>query len=359
MTRWLMVAVVTSMGCGQPQQTTCQLATAGGYPATGFMAATTAERGINERLDELISSMEGAAKQPPVLTTRATLDMQFGSGSPSLSSLTAPSFAAQVNEVFTAFIASQDKQWTPANPPNGGGRYGAFLFSERGLDLAEFTEKGLFGALVFAEVVKRLPAATTPDSIDQLVALYGATPAFPQNDSNAEGKDTFTAKYAKRRTPPGMSGSYTIIRDAFITARLASTSANCSAERAQALETVRQEWERVLSATAVYYIHSATTKLQDASADATKKASALHDLGEAIGLVHGLKAVPAASRKITDPQLDALLASLKAPTFSTASTFRLVTDTPADLDSLLMANTQLGTVYGFSADDMARFRTSY
>lgn len=355
----LVLLAVLSTGCGPGPTTTCPLTLTGSYPATTFMTASANERALNDRAESLVAAMDGAAAQPPVRTTRAALDMLWTTGSPSLSSLTAAPFGPVMGEVFTAFIASQDQTWTPANPPNGGGLYGKFIFSDRGVDVSEFVEKGLFGALAFNEVVKRLPNATTPESVDQLVALYGATPTFPQDDKAPEGKDNFTAKYAKRRTPPGMSGSYTIIRDAFTTARLAATSSSCAAERTQALDTVRQEWERVLSATVVFYVNASVSKLQDANADVAKKAGALHDLGEAIGMLHGLKAVPSASRKITDAQLDSVLTALKAPTFGTATVFRFVTDVPPDLDGLLTANTQLATIYGFSADDMARFRTSY
>jgi hypothetical protein len=353
-----LIAVVL-LGCGQGPTTTCKLALTGSYPSTTFMAATTNERTLNEQAERLVAALDGPGLQPPVRTTRDALDALWTTGSTSLVSVTAPAFSAQMNDVFTAFIASQDKMWTPANPPLGGGLYGKYVFSERGVDLSELVEKGLFGALALNEAIKRMPTATTPESIDQLVALYGATPTFPQDEKAPEGKDTLTAKYAKRRTPPGMSGSYTIIRDAFMTARAAATSPNCSAERAQALETVRQEWERVLASTSFFYINATVSKLQDANADAAKKAAAMHDLGEAVGLLHGLRAVPSASRKITDAQLDALIAGVKAPALATTTAFRLLTDVPPELDGLSMANTQLATIYGFSADDVVRFRASY
>lgn len=342
----------------------CTVTLSGTYPDSAFAQNAQAEAALLGKLNALNAPMRNAELDAGTVTSRQDLDQLFNAGTPSLASLTSPAFTPVLDQTLTAFLAAQGKLWTPANPPVGsGGLYGSGtstrIFSERGVDLRQLVDKGLYGALFYSEFVKRLPTATSPEAIDRLLALYGATPAFPQNDTTAAGRDELTAKYAKRRNPMGAAGSYTIIRDAFIKARLAAGSADCSAERVEALEAIKLEWERVLASTVIFYVNSGATKLQDANADATKKASALQDLGEGAAFFVGLKAVPAANRKITDAQIDQVLSGLRASTLQQATVFRLVTDVPPDIDGLLQVNAQLQQVYGFNADDLMRFRTNY
>jgi hypothetical protein len=343
--------------------TGCTVTLTGAYPDAGFATNAAAEIGLLAKLNALNAPMRAAELDAGVTVTRAQLADLFDAGTPSLASLTAPGFTPVVNDTFTAFLASQGKLWTPMDPPMSGGLYGSgtsqWIFSERGVDLRQVIDKGLYGALFYAEAVKRLPTATTPEAIDQLLALYGATPNFPQNDTTAPGRDELMAKYAKRRTPQGMTGQYTTLRDAFVRARLAAGTASCNAERTAALETIKTEWEKVLAATVIFYVNSAATKLQDPAADVTKKASAMHDLGEGASFFLGLKAVPQASRRITDAQIDQVLTAMKIPSLSGATAFQLLTMVPPDVDAILVANMQLQTIYGFTADEMVRFRTNY
>lgn len=355
----LITAFILAFGCGQGASQ-CKANLTGSYPTDRFADATQNERALNARFEALISAMEDTAADPPVLTTRATLDMLFTTGSPSVSSLTNPSFVPTMNELFDGVVAAQGKTFVASNPPTTGGRGAAKKpFGERGVNLAEYAEKGLFGAMVFKEAVARIPKATTPETIDQLVALYGAPPTFPQDDSMSAEKNVFTAGYAKRRTPPGGTGVYTTLRDAFTTARLAAGASGCDAERKAALESVQREWEKVLIITTIYYLNAAQVKLEDGSADATKKLGALGNLSEAVGFLNGLRSVPAESRTLKDADLEALLSSLKVPSLSTATLYRYATDVPPDTQSLVNAKATLQTRYGFTADEMAKFITAF
>lgn len=355
----LVSMAVLSLGCGQGASQ-CKANLTGSYPSERFVEATQNERALNARFEALIAAMEDTAADPPVLTTRAALDTLFTSGTPSVSSLTSPAFVPTMNELFDGVVAAQGKTFVASTPPTSGGRGAAKKpFSERGVNLAEYAEKGLFGAMVFKEAVARLPKATTPETIDQLVALYGAPPTFPLDDSTSAEKNVFTAGYAKRRTPPGGTGVYTALRDAFTTARLAVGAPGCDAERQAALETVQREWEKVLVITTIYYLNAAQVKLEDGSADATKKLGALGNLSEAVGFLNGLRFVPAERRTLTDGDLEALLTTLKTPSLATSSLHRYATDVPADTQSLVNAKTMLQARYGFTTDEMAKFVTAF
>jgi hypothetical protein len=143
-----------------------------------------------------------------------------------------------------------------------------------------------------------------------------------------------------------------------VKARLASTSSRCEAERVAALETVKTEWERVLASTVVFYVYSAAGKLQDPNANLTTKASAMHDLGEGAAFLVGLKAVPVANRRITDAQLDQVLTAMRIPSLTQATAYQLLTVVPADVDGLLAAATRLQMAYGFTSDELNRFRNN-
>lgn len=357
---------VAVAACGGPMptpNTTCDVTLTGAYPGEAFATNAAGEIALLTKLNALNAPMRNAELDAGVTTDRATLDRLFNEGTPSVASITPPAFVPVVNDTFTAFLAAQGKVWTPSNPPMGtGGIYGtgtsSWIFSEKGVDLRQMLDKGLYGAAFYGEAMRRLPMATTPASIDQLVALYGASPAFPQNDTTAMGKDELAAKYAKRRTPAGMEGPYTRLRDAFVKARLASTSSRCEAERVAALETVKTEWEEVLASTVVFYVYSAAGKLQDPTANLTTKASAMHDLGEGAAFLVGLKAVPVANRRITDAQLDQVLTAMRIPSLTQATAYQLLTVVPADVDGLLAAATRLQMAYGFTSDELNRFRNN-
>ncbi|MBL8920634.1 MAG: hypothetical protein JNJ54_17345 [Myxococcaceae bacterium] len=367
MPRTIAVLALLAAACGPmtpgADAGACPIALAGAYPDGGFATNAAAELTLLGKLNALNAPMRAAELDAGATVTRTQLDDLNGAGSPSLASLTTPGFQPVAAETFTAFLAAQGRIWTPTEPPNAGGLYGVgtsqWIFSGRGVDLRQVIDKGLYGALFYAEAVKRMPNATTPASIDQLLALYGATPDFPQNDTTAPGRDELTAKYAKRRTPQGTPGAYTTLRDAFVRARLAAGNPGCAAERTAALETIKLEWEKIFASTVIFYVNSAATKLQDPAADAAKRASAMHDLGEGAAFFIGLKAVPASSRRITDVQIDQVLTALKIPSLGGATAHQLLTQVPPDVDGLLMANTRLQSVYGFTADEMTRFRTNY
>jgi hypothetical protein len=334
------------------------------YPSAEFEANTVAERGLLTSLVQLNAPMRSAELDAGVVAERATLDALWDAGTPSLPSLTASTYIPVVNEALTGFVAAQGQIWTPAKPPAGpGGIYGtgstAWIFSSLGVDLRQAIDKGLYGALFYNEAVKRIPNATTPAAIDQLLALYGAPPSFPANDGMMQPRDELMARYAKRRTQMGV-GPYPRLKEAFVRARAAAAAgAVCDAERVAALTTIRTEWEKVLAGTVAYYVYAASNRLQMQSPPLAVTAQAMHDLGEGGAFVLGLRAVAAPGRLATDAQLDMLLGQLKYPSLSTATLYQLLTDSPADVDGLLAANAQLQAIYGFTPEEMTRFRTNY
>jgi len=349
--------VVLAVGCGGPAGAIC----AGGatYPDDGFSTNAAAELALAEQLEDLNGAIEDVNGRP----TAAQLQAMFEAGTPSLATLTAPGFAATVPSIFAAVESSAGNSWTPADPPaSAGGRYGDVLFSARGVDLQEAIEKGVIGAGHFPEAVRLMAGDVTPKTIDRVLALYGTTPAFPMDTKAAVNPDRFSAGYAKRRTNPQAPtpGLYLVIKQAFIDARAAAAGGSaCVAQRDAALATIRTDWERAIVGTVVFYLNSASLKLEKAAATDAEKASALHAYNEAVGFLKGLRAAPATSRKLTDAQLDELLSTLLAPVGQEPASYKLLTDTVGHLPRLSQAITQLQAAWGFTSDEVANFKVAY
>jgi hypothetical protein len=353
----LALLILSSSSCGGATEEQC----AGGeqYPAEEFASNTAAERGLAERLGALVAPLKNVDARP----TREQLKGLFEAGTPSLASITAPEFAATLPAYFAAAEEAAGGTWMPADPPvDSGGWLGGYLFSNRGVDLKEAVEKGLFGAAHYHQAVKLMAGDVSPATVDRILALFGTSPAFPMNDKAAENPDAFSAKYAKRRTDPAASkpGIYLVIKRAFIDARAASTrGAACLEQRDAALAAIRTEWERALAGTVVYYLSKAAGGLETPNATPEQRAAALHEYNEAVGFLKGLRTVAPGARKMTDAQLDELLATLLAPMGAAPESHRLLLDGVANVPRLTQAVRQIQTAWGFTADEIASFKVNY
>lgn len=351
------LVVLLVAGCGGAAADPC----AGGeaYPADDFTTNAAAERALAEQLETLMGPLEDVNARP----TQAQLQGLFEAGTPSLSSITTPAFAATLPAIFAAAEEAAGGTWTPADPPvDSGGWLGGTLFSNRGEDLQEAVEKGLLGAAHYNEAVRLMAGDVSPATVDRVLALYGTTPAFPMDHKAAVNPDTFSAAYAKKRTNPAAStpGIYLVIKRAFIDARAASAKGSaCQAQRAAALATIRTEWERALVGTVVYYLNEAAEGLEAANATQAQRAAALHEYNEGVGLLKGLRTVAPASRKMTDAQLDELLTTLLAPMGAQPESHKLLLDSVTNVPRLTQAVGQLQAAWGFTADEVANFKVNY
>lgn len=337
--------------------------TADTYPAEAYSTNAAAELELRTRLKALNDAMKAAEASVSVKPTAADLEALYAAGTPSLRSVTAEPYRAVVDDVFARFAAAAGNTWTPTNPPStSGGIFGAYIFTERGVDLRQAMEKGLFGGAHYAEAARLMTASATPADVDRMLALFGAHPSFPMDDKAATNPDVHTAVYAKRRTNAAAAtpGPYLAIKQAFMNARQALTAGEaCATERDAAFGEIRRQWERALVGTVVYYLTSAATTLEKASPTDAERASALHGIGEAVGFLKGLRALPTASRTVTDAQVDQLLATLKVSTLSGAEMHLFVTDSATSIDALTTAISQIQSAWQFSAEEINAFKTNY
>lgn len=335
--------------------------TASSYPSDGFEARAVRGLALRQNFNALNEVMEEALADPTKKVTVSEMDAQWSFGNPSLKSVSTEAFLPVMADIFARFESASGNTWLPGDPPVGtGGLFSKWMFSAEGIDLQEFAEKGMFGAVQYAEAASLLNSDATVNDIDDVLALFGAHPSFPMDDKAAVNPDVHLAAYAKRRTAAQSQGPYLIIKDAFINARAAVAGGTaCTAQRDAAFAEIRHQWEKAMLGTAYFYVTAATKTLEAASVSSSDQASALHRIGEAVGFLWGLKMVPSSQRTATDVQLDAALTLLGANNLSNVTVYRFVTSPSVSVDALTDAATAIQAAGAFTSDEMTTFKNNY
>lgn len=335
----------------------------GSYDSPSYDTNTVVERDVRTRFKAFLQPMRDAEANLAIKPTAAELTALYEAGSPSLRSLSSSYYQTKVDALIAAFAAAAGNTWTPTAPPSGpGGKYGANIFSADGTDLRQAIEKGLFAAAFYRHALTLLDAPITESTIDRSIASFGAHASFPGDTAAAQNPDEFSAAYAKRRDKrdPQNPGVYLRFKNAAIQARAAIAAGDgCIAERDQALQAMRGEWERALAATTIYYFNDTIKKLSATAPTAADLAAGLHGYGEGVGFIHGFRTLPAQQRIITDAQIDDFLSLVGAPSSGSVTSYRLVTDPASELPKLSLGIQRLATIYGFSAQQVEDFKTNF
>jgi hypothetical protein len=321
--------------------------------------------------------MKKAETDLAIKPTAAELTALYEAGNPSVKDATSAYYNDRVLAWFADFEAAAGNTWTPANPPSGpGGKYGNYIFNERGTDLRQAVEKGLFEATFYNHAWTIVKGTIDAAALDRLLATYGAHPTFPGDSETADPAvvpfpDRIGAQYAERRSPkdandkskpadPKNPGPYFRIKADFIRAKAAiAKGPECDAARDEAVGRIMSEWERVMAATVIYYLNDSALKLTKENPTMSDLAGGLHGYGEVMGFIHGFRGLPADGRKITDDQIDALLASMGAPHDGEATSYLLVTDPATEVPKLLLAVDEIATIYGFTAQEVEAFKVNH
>jgi hypothetical protein len=305
---------------------------------------------------------------PANTVERNVLEQLFNAGSPSLSDVITNYFKGRIigdGKIIDELAKASGTTWTPSSPDGSsqGGVYGGYLFDEYGVEQEQLLEKGQFGATHYNHAVALMSGPITLATVDQLVAIFGAKPAFANSGSNnvaAENRDRFMATYGARRDKNDGNGLYAKIKRAFITLQAAVKAGTLyNDERNKALKDIQLIWEKINAATVVNYCHTPISKLSGTSPTDADKSSSLHAIGEAIGFLQGFKTINSNYRKITDAQIDEILVLFNAPANGTASVYKFATDPVNELSKLQQAINKLQTIYGFSAQEIEDFKSNW
>lgn len=337
------------------------------YDGSKYETNAATELAVRKQLDAMLKPMKDVetafgdpdAGAPTPVTAQQIKDL-YAAGTPSVRSITTAFYQAKIDGWADDYGAAFGNTWTPSDPPPAtGGRYGKWIVSSTGIDLRQAMEKGAYSAAFYNHALTVISAGVTADSVDKLVAAFGAHPSFQNNQAAAQNPDTLAASYAARRDSKQASnpGPYQRAKAALIKAKVLSSRPACVTERDQAVKDFLLEWEKSTFATVIFYLNDLlTAKLGGASPDFP---GAIHAHGEIVGFIAGWKTLPADKRKITDAQVDALLAKLLAPVGQPSAAYKLVTDTAAQLPALQGAITDITGIYGFSAVEVESFKKNF
>jgi hypothetical protein len=335
------------------------------------------ELALRGQFNAMNDLMKKAETDLAIKPTAAELTALYEAGNPSVKDATSAYYNDRVLAWFADFEAAAGNTWTPANPPSGpGGKYGNYIFNERGTDLRQAVEKGLFEATFYNHAWTIVKGTIDAAALDRLLATYGAHPTFPGDSETADPAvvpfpDRIGAQYAERRSPkdgsdkskpadPKNPGPYFRIKADFIRAKAAiAKGPECDAARDEAVGRIMSEWERVMAATVIYYLNDSALKLTKENPTMSDLAGGLHGYGEVMGFIHGFRGLPADGRKITDDQIDALLASMGAPHDGEATSYLLVTDPATEVPKLLLAVDEVAKIYGFTAQEVEAFKVNH
>ncbi|HRB70183.1 MAG TPA: hypothetical protein PLC92_08740, partial [Chitinophagales bacterium] len=286
-------------------------------------------------------------------------------GTSPLKSITSTYYSNLIESTwFSTMVSSSQNVYDPllGETAINGGVYSNRLLDKRAKETLQEIEKGLFSAALFNHLISLAQNSMTEASVDKMVCIYGAHPTFPNtnNLANTTTPDAYIALYAARRDKADGNGFYTKTKDQFIKLKAAIAAGNnYNEEKNAAIAEIKLLIEKSLMATVINYGYAATTKFNTIAAPATTIAGGLHDVGEIIGFIHGLKSIPAVHRKISDTQIDNLLSLFLAPAGAEASVYKFVTSPTTEVAKIAQAQQAIQTIYGFTASEMNDFKNNY
>ena len=335
------------------------------YSSPDYDANTTAEYGVRAQLAALGSYMKQPESANATILEEAQMNSIFTAGTPSLADLTPEYFEAiVVDQLFPEIASSSGNTYDPFQGATAtvGGVYGNRLLNRRAKESLQEVEKGLFEAALYNHFLALTEGELTVETVDRMIAIYGAHPNFPNTNTaaNTPTPDAFLALYAARRDKNDGTGFYTRTRDQFIRLKAAIEAGSAyNADRDDAIAKLKEIIESGVMATAVYYGHAAINKLTSSNPVETTYSGALHDLSEAVGFVHGWRAVPQQHRTITDAQIDEVLALLLAPASTEGTMYSFITDSFATVPNIIAYQEILQNIYGFTDAEMEDFKQNW
>ncbi len=335
------------------------------YASANYTANVTAEASVRKQLATLTTYMKKAEDGIYKLSMESLSYYFNNNGTPALSSIT-PAYYRNLmtNNWFAVMVDGSANAYDPANgeTANNGGVYGARLLDKRAKETNQEIEKGLFEAAMYNHFVNLTLTKITPETVDKMLCIYGAHPNFPNTNTaaNTPTPDAVIALYAARRDKNDGNGLYSQIKNQFLKLKAATIAGDAYLdEQNSAVAELKILLEKAIMATVIHYGFAATSKLNSTTPTPLLMAGALHDLGENVGFVHGFKTVPQAQRKITDAQIDEILALLLAPAGSDATMYKFVTNPESEIPKIGQFQQKIKAIYGFTDAQMEDFKYNW
>ena len=335
------------------------------FESANFTTNAATQIGIGKRIISITNEAKKGRTNGKTVSADS-LNYWFTTATPTLKSLNTSYFAGKFEGVtgwFAEIAKASGGTYVPSATISGnGGFYGGYLFDENGLEIEQLIEKGQFGSVTYNQAVTLLSGTLTVETVDQVIALFGANPTFPNTPTATKTAqpDLYMANYAARRDKNDGKGYYTQMKEAFLKLQAAvKAGSDYTKERDEAVAAIKLTWEKVNAATIINYCHAVVSTLSATAPTDAQKASALHAYGECVGFAHGWKTISASQKKITDTQIDEVLDLLNAPATGTPTSYKFVTDAVNQLPRLTQIITKLKGIYGFTDAEIEDFKSNW
>ncbi len=345
-------------------ETKAPLSIPSSYVSADYSTNVATEAALKTQLSGLSTYMKTAESGTTTLDL-VTLKDKFSTGTTSLKSVTGAYFVSRIeNDWFPVMVAASGNTYDPANGATAtkGGSFGNRLLDKGAKENLQEIEKGLFAAALYNHLATISNGTLTLADVDKMISVIGASPAFPNTNTaaNTTSPDALAALYMARRDKNDGNGVYGQMKANFIKLQAAVKAGSAyDAEKNEAIAAIKLNIEKGMMATAINYGYAAITKFTTTNPPATTLSGGLHDLGEAIGFIHGFKAVPQQHRKITDAQIDEILVLLNAPANADATVYKFITEGASELQKITQAQAKIKAVYGFSDAEMLDFKQNW
>ncbi len=194
-----------------------------------------------------------------------------------------------------------------------------YLLDRNGVEYPSLIKKQLMGAIFYYQAIETYLANLPSDDnsvvvtgngtamehhCDEAFGYFGVPVNFPANLSGL----SYWGSYSNQVN--AAIGSNTALMNAFLNLRYAISTKDNATRDAQII-TVREQWERIVAASAIHEMSEAKTNFAD---DAVRN----HVLSEAIGFINALKYN--SNKKISQTQIDAAIAALGTNLYNISTT---------------------------------------
>lgn len=361
----LVALTITFQSCSKDEEDPKQTLTIPSvYESADFSANTTKEAELKNQIKTLADYMK-TGQDSTVKLTLTQLNTLFEANSPNSLKAASGTYISSFiqNTLFPDLVTHSGQAFNPLSAPSSkGGAFGGRLWDGRGYEILQGVEKGFYTGLIIHQVAELSKGEITNATIDRMLAIYGAHPTFPNTPTagKADHPDSYLALYTSRRDKNDGKGLYSEIKTDFLTIKAAAANKDLYRnELNAALTELCHDLEKAMVATVINYTHGAITKLSKTNPTEADIAGGLHDLGEAIGFIHGFKAIDASKRKITDAQVDEVLALFNYADPANHTVYTFVTDAANQLPKLVQIQGIFKNLYNFSTQDIDDFKQNW
>jgi hypothetical protein len=331
------------------------------YDSTNYSINVSGQTNIRTNIDAMVTEV----KKGRVVggnVSASTLNTQFTSGVPSITSITSAFYSPLLVGNNGWFQKAEDASGNIYHPDSSstiGGAFGGYLFDEKGFEPEQMIEKGLFGAALANEAMKLITSNPTLENVDKALYLIGATPHFKSSSNttlHGASADKYLAVYVARRDKNDGNGFYSQMKYNFIKLQAAiKGGSQYNADRDASIATLKLLFEQANFATVINYCHTSIANLSLTTLTDAQKAATLHAIAECHGFAYGWKTLN--DKRISDTQIDEILALLNATGNAKPSDF--ITDRINQIAKLQTVITKIQGIYGFSNTQIEDFKKNW